>query len=604
MNDGRGAPAGKADSKRGYLWDASLGDWAFDPDPELRTLVIYQETAGTVHTVGQLRLHREGEDLLIQVPEQSSLLRLRGWHGDGLETSWRLDKIQYRSGLFAEILNDAADWVRLSELVSREPLDQPLRDAASESDRQSVPAAGERKTGASRSPSASKGKPGGDVTHGDDQDNTIHTGVGPERIVAGAGDDRIVVAHRMSGDLPQDNKYIRGGPGNDTVDYKTAFDSPDVGITVRLKERLVTWGTSGHDRVVSVENIGGTVAADHFEGNAADNVMTGYHGNDVYLVTRGGGRDVIVDQDATTDHVDTLLFEQGLRREDLRVSVAGDDVVIEVLAAGGRIDTVTTIQNGVRKESAIERFQLHDGTTYAWWELAGRPQQADEPAPRLVPGDGRKTTYLGTDGNDLIPIGALHDKVLAGGGDDRIRVDHAYALGAAQNKEIQGGAGNDTVDYLGAFGDGGGIYATLDTQKVTWGRGGEDRLSGIEHVSGTDATDRFQGDWKDNVMTGRRGSDVYVVTRDGGRDEILDEDATPGHADMLLFGEGIDRSQLFKLTEGADLVIVVLDEHGQENTRVTIRNGMQGDFAIERFVLADGTPLQLDLLAPLPFALL
>ena len=61
MNDGRGAPAGKADSKRGYLWDASLGDWAFDPDPELRTLVIYQETAGTVHTVGQLRLHREGD---------------------------------------------------------------------------------------------------------------------------------------------------------------------------------------------------------------------------------------------------------------------------------------------------------------------------------------------------------------------------------------------------------------------------------------------------------------------------------------------------------------------------------------------------------------
>lgn len=598
------SPAGAADATRGYLWASGRGTWQFKPVVGARTLQIFQDTAGMTYAAGDLTFSRaNAADLRIDLPGTPHHLLLEDWYAD---PSWQLDKIQYNTGSNQALLDRTAPWVRLSELVGGEQrLDLPLRDAPSEPLRRTVPADDERETGASRSPPAFKGRPGGEFTHGDDQDNTIFTRTGPERIFAGAGDDRIVVAHRKPGQLPPDNKYIRGGPGNDTVDYKTAFDSPEVGITVKLKERTVTWGRSGHDRVVNVENISGTVAADHFEGNAANNVMTGYHGNDVYLVTRGGGRDVIVDQDATTGHVDTLLFEQGLRREDLRVSVAGDDVVIEVLAAGGGIDTVTTIQNGVQKASAIERFQLHDGTTYAWWELAERPPlastaMADEPAPSLVPGDGRETTYLGTDGNDLIPIGALHDKVLAGGGDDRIRVDHAYAIGAPQNKEIQGGAGKDTVDYHGAFGDGGGIHATLAEQKVTWGRGGEDRLIGIENVSGTDAADHFEGDWRDNVMTGRKGDDVYVVTLDGGHDEILDEDDTPGHADMMLFGAGIDRSQLFKLTAGPDLVIGVLREHGQEDTRVTIRNGTQRDFAIERFLLADGSPLSLDTLGPPP----
>lgn len=611
MNGRRETPAGKADSKRGYLWVTKSGDWTFGPDPELRTLTIYQETAGGVHAVEQLRFNREGEDLVIQVPEQSHRLRLQGWY-DGHETRWRVHKIQYRSGLTATVRDDDKpwDWVRLSELVSGGRHDLPQRDAPAGT---SVPAGDGRETVAPRTSHAASRTPMDGITHGTDRNDDINTGTGPKRVYAGAGDDRIVVNHQLSGSLPSDNKYIRGGPGNDTVDYKSAFDSHLIGIDASLKTRLVTWGTSGHDRLVNVENIIGTVAADRFEGDAKDNVMTGLGGNDVYVVTRGGGKDEIVDLDAADGNVDTILFGPGIRREDLRVSVAGNDVMVEVLAEDGGADTVTTIRNGVLKASAIERLQLDDGTIHEWRDLAGLSplapepmaddgEMADEQAPSLVEDDGRKTTYLGTDGNDMIWVGALHDKVLAGPGDDRIRVSHAHERGAPQNKEIHGGRGNDTVDYLGSFGvQGGGIYVTLDQETVTWGRGGEDRVIGVENIRGTDAADRFEGDAKDNVMTGGKGNDCYVVTFGGGKDEILDHDDTGGHVDTLLFGEGIRPDLLLKRMEGPDLVIQLLRKDGQYDTRVTVRNGSQRDFAIERFVLADGSQFQLDILGSLPF---
>jgi hypothetical protein len=98
------------------------------------------------------------------------------------------------------------------------------------------------------------------------------------------------------------------------------------------------------------------------------------------------------------------------------------------------------------------------------------------------------------------------------------------------------------------------------------------------------------------LLTGHQGNDHYVVTLGGGHVEILDQDATPGHVDTIYFGAGIDPRQLFKRTEGPDLVIHVLHADGRYDPLVTIRNGMQSDFAIERFVLADETEFQLDLL--------
>jgi Ca2+-binding RTX toxin-like protein len=173
------------------------------------------------------------------------------------------------------------------------------------------------------------------------------------------------------------------------VDYGGAFEAPDVGIHASLKERAVKWGQSGSDRLFGIENIIGTVAADRFEGNARNNVLTGSRGNDLYLVTRGGGKDVILDQDPTMGNVDTILFGPGIRREHLRAHTAGDDVVVEVLGDGGEVDTVVRIERGTDTAFTIERFELDDGKTLKWWDLAA-PTAESSPVARRAGTAGRR----------------------------------------------------------------------------------------------------------------------------------------------------------------------------------------------------------------------
>ncbi|ANH68886.1 hypothetical protein [Mitsuaria sp. 7] len=372
MSKVRNTPAGEANRTRGYLWDPRLGDWVFYPHPDLRTLRIYQETAGKVYTVDQLRFDRACDDLLIRVPEHAHHLRLKDWYGDR-QGAWRLDKIQYRNGAFVDVVNDLAPWRRLSELVSRDRLELPPQDASGGLAASAVTTRDERQTGAPRSSRVIVGTPGDDITKGTGEDDRIYTGTGRDRVSAGAGDDMITVAHGGSGDPCPDNKHIRGGGGVDTVDYHSAFVEAGTGIQASLAKREVRWGTRGIDRLINVENVVGTDAADRFEGDRKDNVMTGRKGDDEYVVTFGGGKDQIDDWDDTEGNVDTLRFGPGIRTDLLLKRTEGPDLVIQLLQEDGLYDTRVTIRNGTQRQFAIERFMLDDGSQFQLNHLGTLP---------------------------------------------------------------------------------------------------------------------------------------------------------------------------------------------------------------------------------------
>ncbi|HEY1399275.1 hypothetical protein [Roseateles sp.] len=521
--------AGKVDPVRGYLWSAGHGSWAFDPVDGPRALTICQETDGTLYSVRDLRFSRSGDDLRIDVPNQPHHLVLKAWyagarwHDAAAGPLWRIDEIQYRSGRSAATDDRSHPWMRFSDLV---PTGLPDLAggaiAGNAATRKRAVADDEAGQTAAASGRIVRGDVQNNVLEGTEGNDTIFTDLGQDRVLAGGGNDRIVVAHRGPDSRAPDNKSIHGGCGKDTVDYGGAFESPDLGIDASLKTGTVKWGQSGRDRLFGIENIIGTVANDRFEGNARNNMMTGSRGNDLYLVTRGGGKDVILDEDPTMGNVDTILFGPGIRREHLRAHTAGDDVVIELRDDDARIDTVVTVKQGTRTQFGIERLQLEDGTTYRWVDLA---------APTAEPS----------------PVGP------APPGDDAVMAD------APSSRSLRGE-----------------------------GRAATRQGADSDHM----------------LLTGHKGNDHYVVALGGGHVEILDQDATPGHVDTIYFGAGIGPRQLFKRTEGPDLLIQILREDGLYDARVIIRNGTQGDFAIERFMLADGSQIQLSQLALLPFSVL
>ncbi|UZH44154.1 calcium-binding protein [Roseateles amylovorans] len=187
-----------------------------------------------------------------------------------------------------------------------------------------------------------------------------------------------------------DGKWLDGGDGIDTVDYRTALQRHDQGIDASLASGTVSaagrpgagteigsdgsWGQI--DRLVGIENLGGTDAADRLEGDAANNRLVGYRGNDVYRFGRGGGADVILDEDDTAGHVDTLIFGPGIAATDLTFARVGNDLRIELQpdgtsAASGQAaspwpvgtDSVTVEGWFTDARFRLESIQLQDGTS-------------------------------------------------------------------------------------------------------------------------------------------------------------------------------------------------------------------------------------------------
>lgn len=179
----------------------------------------------------------------------------------------------------------------------------------------------------------------------------------------------------------------------------------------------------------------------------------------------------------------------------------------------------------------------------------------------LYNGDGNDNTFngnadndtaFGFAGNDSLSGGDGLDSLVGGDGNDTLRGDAGndtlrgnagsdYITGGSGDDSIFGGGGLDTADY--SFnGSNAGIVASLLTNLVTGG-GGNDTLSGIENISGTDFNDSITGDANANFLEGRGGNDSLVGgggndNLQGGNGDDTLEGGTGG--DFLVGGVGTD----------------------------------------------------------------
>lgn len=273
---------------------------------------------------------------------------------------------------------------------------------------------------------------GDDSLTGSGGDEIFDGGAGADTVLAGGGDDRVVVAADGVADS------YAGGAGTDVLDFTPLSD----GIVADLAAQTVatTVGTvltgdtfTGFEGIIGGgggDTIAGTAGDDTLVGGAGDDTLRGIGGTD--FIDGGIGDDLIIAGGGIGDDV----FDGGAGFDILDLSDIAAPVVINLefgtaeAAIGG--DAVA------REIVNIERI------------LAG----------------GGDDTIFGSSGADDIDGGAGSDSIFAAGGNDRIVFDAADAT-------LDGGSGVDTLAVAGSV-------QTLDTANLA----NADRFEAVD-LSGT-----------------------------------------------------------------------------------------------------------------------
>jgi Ca2+-binding RTX toxin-like protein len=220
-----------------------------------------------------------------------------------------------------------------------------------------------------------------------------------------------------------------------------------------------------------------------------------------------------------------------------------------------------------------------------------------------IQGGSADSTHTGGDGDDFISGGAGNDTLNGGNGNDILS-------GGEGDDILNGDAGTDTASYASATA---GVTVDLsNAASQNTVSAGNDTLSSIENLIGSDFTDTLTGDTGANTIQGGAGNDV--ISADSGIDIIYggaDDDTLTGGGDadtfVWLSGEtGADTITDFSMSDGdvlslADLLVgedaTNLDSYLQFSTSgsdvlLEIDVDGAGDFAApEQTILLQGTTL-------------
>ncbi|MCX7227742.1 MAG: calcium-binding protein [Burkholderiales bacterium] len=332
-------------------------------------------------------------------------------------------------------------------------------------------------------------------------------------ITGGAGNDTI--EGRGGADT------LDGGVGTDTVRYESSV----AGVTVdlRLSTGQVSAGDASGDILSNFENITGSALNDILTGDANANTVDGGEGNDT--LNGGLGNDTLLGNAGNDTLVgaggaDTLDGGAGIDTADYSASTAG--VTVDLRLSSGQVS------GGDASGDFLSNFESITGSAY------------DD----ILIGDNGVNTLWGGDGNDLLIGLNAADFIDGGNGIDRVDyssssasisvgLDGTAAPGEAASNDvvlnvedvtasayndiigassvanaIDGGSGSDTVSYANAT-SAVTVNLTLTTQVGTgWENG--DRLTSIEHVTGTIYNDTLTGDANANVLIGGDGDDTLI----------------------------------------------------------------------------------------------
>lgn len=123
---------------------------------------------------------------------------------------------------------------------------------------------------------------------------------------------------------------------------------------------------------------------DVLTGGAGNDVLRGCGGRDAYVVNIGDGQDVI--EDLVEGGVGNVLtFGDGITRQDVRVQLEGNDLLIHYGQQGDMVRIANHASNGAGVGSVIDTFEFADGTAISLREFMNRaPQLAEAVASQLL----------------------------------------------------------------------------------------------------------------------------------------------------------------------------------------------------------------------------
>jgi Ca2+-binding RTX toxin-like protein len=218
--------------------------------------------------------------------------------------------------------------------------------------------------------------------------------------------------------------------------------------TARLAQTPII-GTPGGDSIAGLaidDLVLGRAGDDTLGGGAGDDLLDGGTGNDtlyggteadgagddIYVFARGYGRDVVYDNDATPDNLDTIRLAAGVRADEAVLSRDPANLSDLVLSIAGTSDRVTVKSFFAGAQHRVEQVAFADGTLWDLRTLTDAP----------VAGSSAADTLHGGAGNDLMQGLAGTDKLYGQAGDDTL--DGGAGDDTLYGGDETAGAGNDT----------------------------------------------------------------------------------------------------------------------------------------------------------------
>ncbi len=380
-----------------------------------------------------------------------------------------------------------------------------------------------------------------DTLRGNRQDNRLVGGDGNDTLVGRGGDD-----------------ILKGGAGADRIDGGDGVDiasyvGSSAGVTVNLATGEGSGGDAEGDTLAGIEDVEGSDHSDGLIGSSLDNRLYGGAGSDVL---QGEGGNDTLEGGAGADTVDGGSGRDTASYEGSSVGVRVD--LSSGTGSGGDAegDTLVNVEDVVGSDfddrltgnawaNAISGGEGDDwleggagadvidgggGYNVASYESSDAGVQVD-----LVSGTGSSGDAEGDTLVDIVDVvGSDHaDRII---GDSRGNTLYGRAgddvlVGGANGDRLYGEDGIDTASYAGSNA---GVTVDLEAGTGSGGDASNDRLYGIENLTGSDHDDRLTGDSGNNRISGGAGDDVL----DGGSgDDVLVGGA---NADIIVGGDGVD----------------------------------------------------------------
>ncbi len=275
------------------------------------------------------------------------------------------------------------------------------------------------------------------------------------------------------------NNIITGGDGNDTINGGAGNDKINGG-----KAADVLYGGAG---------------ADTLEGGAGNDTLTGGAGADVFVWSKGGGNDTIVDftnEDSLEIKSDTVKkFTTSKNGKDVVLNLTSGKKITFKDAADKFISYTDANGPGIYPDTPVIYNEDHTGATLSanYTDSQFTPDEYSDYATTIetidasavtndieITGNAKANRITGSDQNDTLNGGAGNDILWGGKGDDSL-------WGGKGTDTLYGGDGADTFIYNS--GDGKTViadFAEIDIIMVQTGKVGSYSARGNDVTFETD----------------------------------------------------------------------------------------------------------------------